>query len=303
MDNTERFSHNKKVLVFINPHSRSGEVLRKDVQDHLKSEGFTILNKLTEDKDIDPNKIILKYKNEADAVIVGGGDGSVNLLLPALRDTKIPLLLIPCGTANNLARHFDISNDFKKNLSLLSGGKVITIDLGEVNDILFVNVAGLGLSTEVNLRVSKKLKKHLGVFAFILTAFQLATKMNPFRALITTDNSQDVHTKSWQISVCNGKHYGAGMTIKHNATLDDGKLHCLSTEVKKWWKGIALIKSFMTGHYKKEQDVTILSATELKIVTRRKFNIDVDGDIKTTTPATFRVIPKSLRIIIPETVA
>ncbi len=91
------------------------------------------------------------------------------------------------------------------------------------------------------------------------------------------------------------------MTIKHNASLEDSKLHCLSTEVKKWWKGLLLIKSFMTGRYKKEQDITLVSGREIKVETRRKFYIDVDGDIKTTTPAIFRVLSKSLKIIIPET--
>jgi diacylglycerol kinase (ATP) len=301
MDDTERAVHKNRVLLMINPHSRSGSQLREEILKELQTMGFEVLNQDKQDEDEDPNKIILKYRDRAHAVIIGGGDGSVNMALPALRETKIPLLVIPLGTANNLARTFEIPEDMKKNLNLLREGKVIDIDLGEVNNILFVNVAGLGLSTEVNLRVSKKLKKHLGVFAFIFTAFQLVTKMNPFRAVITTDKKIALPTKSWQISVCNGKHYGAGMTIKHNATLEDGKLHCLSTEVKRWWNGIFLVKSFMTGHYKKDQEVTILSAKEIKIVTRRKFSIDVDGDIKTSTPALFRVIPKSLKLIIPET--
>lgn len=261
--------------------------------------GHEVLNQDKHESVSDPNEIILKYRSDADVVIVGGGDGSVNLVLPALKETKIPLLVIPLGTANNLARHFSLPSDFKETLSLLQAGQIVQIDLGEVNRILFVNVAGLGLSTEVNMRVSKKLKKHLGVFAFILTAFQLVLKMNPFRATITTDGSTCL-TKSWQISICNGKHYGAGMTIKHNASLEDSKLHCLSTEVKKWWKGLLLIKSFMTGRYKKEQDITLVSGREIKVETRRKFYIDVDGDIKTTTPAIFRVIPRSLKIIIPE---
>ncbi len=299
MNNTERPVH-KKVLLFINSHARNGAVLRDQVTTALTEQGFSILNQDTQSSDDDPNKIILKYKDEADAVVIGGGDGSVNYSLAALKETKIPLLVIPLGTANNLARHYDLPQDIGKSLELLRTGKVIDIDLGEVNNILFVNVAGLGLSTEVNLRVSKKLKKHLGVFAFILTAIQLATKMNPFRAVITTDKKIAVPTKSWQISICNGKHYGAGMTIKHNASLDDGKLHLLSTEVKRWWNGFLLIKSFMTGHYKKDQDITLLSARELKIETRRKFNIDVDGDIKTTTPAYFRVVPKALKLLIPE---
>lgn len=300
MNNAESIVSHNRVLLLINPNSRSGAKLKSEVIEELNAIGLQVLNQDNEEDETDPNKIILKYRNEAHAVIVGGGDGSVNLVLPSLRETKLPLLVIPCGTANNLARHFSLPEDIKRSLKLLKEGKVVDIDLGEVNDILFVNVAGLGLSTEVNLRVSKKLKKHLGVLAFILTAIQLATKMNPFRAVITTDKKIALPTKSWQISVCNGKHYGAGMTIKHNATLNDGKLHCLSTEVKKWWNGFLLIKAFMTGRYKKDQDVTLLSAKELKIETRRKFSIDVDGDIKTTTPAIFRVIPKALRIIIPE---
>lgn len=300
MDNTETAAQ-LKILLFINPRARNGTSLRDEVIHALKDQGCIILNENTHTEDDDPNKIILKYRTEANAVIIGGGDGSVNFSLPALSETKIPLLVIPLGTANNLARHFNLPLEVEKNLNLLRNGKVIDVDLGEVNKILFVNVAGLGLSTEVNLSVSKKLKKHLGVFAFILTAVQLATKMNPFRATITTDKKIAVPTKSWQISVCNGKHYGSGMTIKHDATLDDGKLHILSTEVKKWWNGFFLIKSFMTGHYKKDQEITLLSARELKIETRRRFNIDVDGDIKTCTPAHFRVIPKALKLIIPET--
>jgi YegS/Rv2252/BmrU family lipid kinase len=299
MNNTEIAAH-KRVLLLINPKARNGSMLREEVVQKLKEMNCTILNEDTKENAYDPNEIILKHKDELDAVIIGGGDGSVNTSLPALKETRLPLLVIPLGTANNLARHYSIPSEIDKTLELLSRGKVIEVDLGEVNDILFVNVAGLGLSTEVNLRVSSKLKKHLGVLAFVITAAQLAPKLNPFRAVITTDKKIAVHTKSWQISVCNGKHYGAGMTIKHNATLDDGKLHLLSTEVKKWWNGLLLIKSFMTGHYKKDQEVTILSARELRIETRRKFSIDVDGDIKTTTPAIFRVLPKALRLIIPE---
>lgn len=271
--------------------------MKEDLIKGLQFHHHQILNTNSES---DPNEIILNYKDQADVVIVAGGDGSVNLVLPSLKQTHLPLLVVPCGTANNLARHYSLTNDIEKMLQILATGKVIEIDLGEVNNIPFVNVAGLGLSTEVNRKVSSKLKKHFGVFAFIFTAIQMATRLNPFRAVITTDKKIALPTKSWQISVCNGKYYGAGMTIKHNATLNDGKLHLLSTEVTKWWKAIVLIRSFFSGRYKKDHDVTILSARELKIETRRKFHIDVDGDIKTMTPATFRVIPKALKLIIPE---
>lgn len=289
-----------KVLLLINPASRSASQLRDEIVNTLTSDGHVIINQDFHEEIPDPNELIYCYKDSAEAIVVAGGDGSVNIVLPALKETRIPLLVIPCGTANNLARHYDLSNNVKENIGLLNKGRTIEIDLGEVNKIPFVNVAGLGLSTEVNRKVSKRLKQHFGVFAFVFTAIQLSTKMNPFRAIITTDKKIALPTKSWQISVCNGKHYGAGMTIKHNASLHDGKLHLLSTEVKKWWKAATLVRSFFSGHYNKDQDITLLSARELTIVTRRKFHIDVDGDIKTTTPATFRVLPKAVKLFVPE---
>lgn len=70
------------------------------------------------------------------------------------------------------------------------------------------------------------------------------------------------------------------MTIKHDAIFEDSELHCLSTEVEKWWKGLLLIKSFMTGRYKREQDITLVSGKKIRLETRTKFYIDVYGDIK-----------------------
>ncbi len=300
MDYAKHSRHPMRVLLFINPASRRAAQLQEEILAELRSAGHEILNNDTGAGPVDPNQIILKYADVADAVIVAGGDGSVNLVLPALRDTRLSLLVIPCGTANNLARHYGIPCDVKGLVELLPHGKVVEIDLGYVNEIPFVNVAGLGLSTEVNRKVTKRQKQHFGAFAFVLTALQLARRMNPFRAVITTDDNVSLATKSWQISVCNGKHYGAGMTIKHNASLQDGKLHCLSTEVNRWWKALLLIRSFFTGRYRSEEGLTLVAGRELRIETRRRFHIDVDGDIKTTTPATFSVLPRALKLIVPE---
>lgn len=284
----------------MNAHCRSGTTDYDSVLKALQDQGFTVLNIEEHESGMDPNEIILKYQHDTQFVIVGGGDGSVNMVLPSLARTKLPLLVLPMGTANNLARTYELPNRIEDSLKLLSNGKVISIDLGRVNGILFVNVAGMGLSTEINRKVSSKLKKHLGVFAFILTGLRLIYRMNPFRAWITTSGNKRIPSKSWQISVCNGVYYGSGLKIKHNASLDDEQLHLLSTEVKYWWKGFALIPSLMTGRYNRDQEITLLADHSLKIETRRKLRIDVDGDIKTTTPAVFDVLPQALKLIVPK---
>lgn len=288
----------KKLLLLINPSSRSGAHFYEDAEAFLKKAGHQILNSKEELEDFDCEKIILKYKDQIDLVVVGGGDGSVNAALSGLVKTKMPLVLIPLGTANNMARTLGIPTALEQALSLIDTGRIKKIDLGLINDIFFVNVAGLGLSTDVNRKVPAELKKKLGVFAFVWTAFRLASEMTPFHATITCDGKKTI-SRSWQISVCNGKHYGSGLVIEEDATLTDGKLDCLSTEVKKWWHGFLLIPAIIRGKYDPSHDVTLLQGQTLKIETRKHMKIDVDGDIKTQTPAEFSVLEKALDVYVP----
>lgn len=263
----------------------------------LAEKGHTVIND-TDAKDVIPSEDILK-NSHADLVIVGGGDGSVNIALSGLMKTKIPLLVLPLGTANNLARSYELPTDLAKCIDLIDTGKIAELDVGLVNDLPFINVAGMGLSTEINEKTPSKLKRSLGVLAFIITGIRTLKYMNPFRLVIEADG-KTVHSKSWQISVCNGRHYGAGMVIHEDASHEDKRLHLLSTEVDRWWKAITLFPAFMMGKYEKHHEVTLLEAKEITLKTRRTFKIDVDGDIKTETPAKFSVVPKALRMLVTD---
>lgn len=289
-----------RILLLINPNSRSGISAGEQVEAALTRAGHSVLIPEKHKKDADPNEMILKHHEDVDYVMVGGGDGSVNLVLPALLECQKPLLVLPLGTANNLARTYALPSRIEEVLKLLEEGTEICADVGRVNGIYFMSVAGLGLSTEVNLNVNSTLKKYLGVLAFILTAMKMIFKMNPFRAELIADGGRPIYTKSWQISVCNGKFYGSGLTVKDDASLHDRKFHLLSTEVHYWWQSIFMAPAFMTGKYKKEHEVMLLDAKVIEIKTRRKLRIDVDGDIKTTTPAKFEIIPKALRLLVPK---
>ncbi|RYZ75801.1 MAG: YegS/Rv2252/BmrU family lipid kinase, partial [Proteobacteria bacterium] len=250
-----------------------------------------------EERDIDPNVLIEKYKSEIDYVVIGGGDGSVNKALPSLVKSQIPLLVLPLGTANNLARTYELTAKIEELLYLVDHGVTISVDLGTVNGIYFVNVAGMGLSSKVNRQVPHWFKRYFGVFAFIVTAFQVLRKARPFKAVITADG-KSVKSLSWQISVCNGKHYGSGFTIKDTATLTDEKLHCLSTEITNWWTSALLIPKFFKGKYDRSDDVTLVAGKKITITTKHPLKIDVDGDVQTTTPAEFDVIPRILKLVI-----
>ncbi|WP_413294561.1 lipid kinase [Bdellovibrio sp. HCB185ZH] len=288
----------ENILVFVNPRARQGNQLDSEIKNWLKDQGYNVLNSSFDPKHDKIVDIIKKHRDQKPIVLVGGGDGSVNEALPALVQHQLPLLLIPLGTANNLARSMEIPTDYKKALELINQKNIKNIDVGVANDIHFVNVIGLGLSTQVNRLVRSEWKRWLGVFAFVFMALKVVWRMNPLRVQIECDGKRH-RAYSWQISVCNGRNYGNGLVIHEDATLDDNTLHALSTEVEKWWQGFALIPSLLTGKFRKDHPVTVLSGQSMTISTTRPMKVDVDGDIKTKTPVKLSVLSKALRIFAP----
>ena len=67
-------------------------------------------------------------------VAVAGGDGTINLIAGILSGTKIPLSIIPFGSANGMAKDLDIPVKLEAALDILTKGKPKEIDLIRIND-------------------------------------------------------------------------------------------------------------------------------------------------------------------------
>lgn len=289
----------KKILLIVNPKARSGSTSKEELESALIKAGHTLIQPNPSD---DCRDFISKHKDDVDVVVVGGGDGTINYVLPAMVESQLPLVVFPLGTANLLARSFNIKADITELLDTTRTGVAVPIDLGMVNGIYFINVCGLGISTEVNKSVPAELKKRTGPLSFWIQGLKLIRHLEPFRIKITVDNEQPINTRTWQITICNGRKYAAWMTIQPDASYDDGMLRCLSTEISKWWEGFRLLPSYVRGTYSENLDVSFKAGKKIRIESRKPLSIDVDGDVQTTTPATFEVCSKVLNIILPPVV-
>lgn len=289
----------KKILLLVNPNARSGLGAFHDLEAALKSAGHSVVPLKAQDNKRDFRSLIFEYEKEIDLVIIGGGDGSINYTLPALIKTKLPLIVYPLGTANLLARSFNLKANPENLVELIQDGVTVPIDLGQVNDIPFINVCGLGISTEVNRKISKRLKKLTGPFSFWIMGLRLMRSLKPYKMKITVDNHEPRIMRAWQITICNGRKYGAWMTIEPEASYNDQLLHCLSTEVSRFWQGIKLLPSYIKGTYKDHHEVNLLKGKKILVESKRNLQIDVDGDVQTQTPARFEVLPGALKLVIP----
>ena len=287
----------KRALLLINRHSRKGKENFAQTVELLNHWDFEIISvpfKKVEDIPF----LLEKYRSNIDLVIVGGGDGTLNAMVDVLVETQLPLGIIPLGTANDLARTLGIPNSIAEACRIIAEGNLKYIDLGWVNNKYFFNVASLGLSVKITQKLNKGLKRRLGILAYAWTALQVLSKTRPFTAMIGIDG-QNIKVKTLQIAIGNGRYYGGGMPIAHDAQIDDQRLDLYSLEIEHWWQIFPLLWTLPRGQQGLLSWVRTLKGKEIQIQTRKPHSINTDGEITSTTPAMFRVIPAVLGVYIP----
>lgn len=296
----------QRALLLINNHARQGQACLSQAIECLENLGFDLVIDESSDEQSPAHDhrahhlpdLIHQYKNQVDLVIIGGGDGTLNAAVDGLVETQLPLGILPLGTANDLARTLGIPTNLNDACRAIAQGQLRRIDLGWVNGKHFFNVASLGLSVKITQSLTKQAKKRWGVLAYAAAAIKVIWKSRPFSAEICLQG-QKIPVKTVQIAIGNGRYYGGGMAVVHDATIDDERLDLYSLEIRHWWQMIPLLPRIRQGRHVNNDRVRFLSGEEIEIYTRKPRPINTDGEITTYTPAHFRVIPKAIAVFVP----
>jgi YegS/Rv2252/BmrU family lipid kinase len=288
----------RHALLIINPGARLGRADISEILKLLQASGMTIEVHTCAPGQTAADAIRARAVDGRDCVVLGGGDGTLNAAAAAIRETGLPLGILPMGTANDLARTLDIPPDPLAAARIIAEGHAKSIDLGEVNGHLYFNVASLGFSADLARDLGAEAKKKWGKLGYAIAAFRLLSKAKPFSVWLDHDGTVE-HFKTLQVSVGNGRFYGGGMTVAASAQPDDGALDVYSLEVAHWWRLLALLPWLRRGTQGNWRDVRAFQTTELALRTRRPKPINTDGEIKTQTPARFRLLREAIRVYVP----
>ncbi|MYZ47525.1 lipid kinase [Propylenella binzhouense] len=235
---------------------------------------------------------------DIDLVIVGGGDGSLNSVARAVIERDLPLGILPLGTANDLARTLAIPPDPVRAAEVIAAGHTRRLDLGEVNGHPFFNVASVGFSADLARGLTAEAKRRWGVLGYGAAALRILSQSRPFTLHIAHDGRIE-KVRTIQLSVGNGRFYGGGMTVEANARPDDGRLDVYSLEVPHWWHLLALAPALRRGTQGRWKHVRAFGTTALELTTRRPHDVNADGELVTTTPAAFRILPHAIEVFAP----
>lgn len=287
-----------KALLLVNTKARRGQEDVAMIRERLTAGGLDLIEPHADSGDF--LSVIRQHRNEASRVIIGGGDGSLNHALLALLEAQLPLGILPLGTANDLARTLSLPADPLQACDVILANYSQRIDIGQVNERPYFNVASIGLAAEVTRRLSKGTKTHWGVLAYVWAAMGAMLRSRSFRVEISSDG-QSLQARTWQVAVGNGRNYGGGMTIHEHARIDDGLLNLYSLEIKRSWHILPLIPALWRGTLDPLLTVRTMHGTafDVRPVSHPR-SIIADGELVGTTPAIFKLLPKALSVYVPQ---
>jgi YegS/Rv2252/BmrU family lipid kinase len=265
----------------------------------LRDAGFDLVENRVE-RPTQLSEVIRGHRDRVDAVIIGGGDGTLTMAADGLVDAQLPLGIVPLGTANDLARTLGLPLDPVAAAEVIAAGHLRRIDVGTVNNTHFFNVATVGLGVGVTRRLSGERKGRWGVLAYLLTAARVVVRARPFAADIVSE-SETIRVRTVQVTIANGRHFGGGLIVDQAATIDDGLLHLVSLEAQTWWQLVGLLPALWRGTERHQRHARTLTGRrfEVRPVKKHKKKVTADGEVSSRTPAVFGIVPRALSVFVP----
>ncbi len=303
MSTTSPPTANRAAVVY-NPTKVDLEELRRAVAEAERTAGWA-QTVWCETAEVDAGQAATRQVlNEgATVVIAAGGDGTARAVAHALRDSGIPLALLPSGTGNLLARNLGMNlGNLKESIAAAFTGVDRRIDMGIAEIVrpdggteehVFLVMAGVGLDAKLIARTSSKLKKAVGWLAYVDATVRSLPELTPIRLhyRLDFDGPRLLNTHSLIIGNCGA--LPGGILLIPDAKPDDGILDIAALRprgpfgwLKVWnkitWENGVLRKSAagrkiidLTADVK---DVTYFRGKDLAVTLHGAQAFQLDGD-------------------------
>jgi diacylglycerol kinase family enzyme len=241
----------------------------------------------------------------SEAAIIGaaGGDGTISSVAAVAIEHDKPLCVVPLGTLNHFAKDLGLPSDLDEVVRVIASGHVDTVDVGRVNDRIFINNSSIGLYPHIVRRRNKQ-QERLGRGkwrAALSAAIEVFRRHAFFRVRMEIDGEVRVHRVPF-VFVGNNEYVMDIYNVGSRASLKDGKLSVYFLRRGGRWGVVRLLVRTLFGMLDTMKEFEQLTADELTIEMRRE-NVLVafDGEVEVMrTPLEYRIVPRALKVVVPE---
>jgi diacylglycerol kinase family enzyme len=298
----------KKIIVLLNAAAgaTSAEEVAQDearVRAAFGAAGLAIEIKSVEGSRLtETARSISEQHAEQMVIVAAGGDGTQSAVAAALAGTPTLMGVLPMGTLNHFAKDLGVPLEIDAAARVIVNGRPRAIDVGQVNERVFINNSSIGLYPHV-VRHRDDMRQRLGhgkwyaMFRAILTIF----RRFPVIELRMVVNGQEWRRTTPFVFVGNNQYQIDRLNLGQRSNLEQGDL-CVYFANRTGRLGmLRLTLRALLGHLRQDKDFNALCATELWIETRKSaISVAADGEVhRLKPPLHYRTRPRALNVILP----
>ena len=228
-------------------------------------------------------------------VVAAGGDGTINEVVNGLAGTDVALGVLPVGTMNVFAAELGLPARLRDAWRVITHGRAREVDLACANRRYFVQLAGVGLDAQVVKETTWDMKRTLGPISYLVSAAHVAARKPP-RLVIEAGDRMEEGTF---VLIGNGRYYGGRLEFFREAKIDDGLLDVLIFQRMGHLDIARYIASMLMRRHTTLSDVIYLQTRKLRVTSDEEVPVEVDGELATTLPVTFRIVSRKLKVMVP----
>lgn len=286
----------KKAMLIINPTSGGEKSLDyKEKLENKAKEYFEYVETKITEKAKDATAFAEEASKENyEAVIVFGGDGTVNEVISGIAEKDyIPKLgIIPGGTGNLITKLLEISQDIDEAIDQLDFNKTNAIDIGKANKSYFGYIFSVGSLPEVIHNVEIEDKTKYGVLAYAINTIKSVIKDEVFNIKIETENGS-YEGEASQVLVLLSNYYADKKIFEENK---DGYANILILKNASIISKISLIPDLLKGDIVENDNIEYIKAKDITISSDTKLESDIDGDQSDDLPVKITVLGNHIEI-------
>ena len=286
----------KKAMLIINPTSGGEKALDyKEKLENKAKEYFEYIETKITEKAKDATAFAEEASKENyEAVIVFGGDGTVNEVISGIAEKDyIPKLgIIPGGTGNLITKLLEISQDINEAIDQLDFNKTNAIDIGKANKSYFGYIFSVGSLPEAIHNVEIEDKTKYGVLAYAINTIKSVIKDEVFNIKIETENGS-YEGEASQVLVLLSNYYADKKIFEENK---DGYANILILKNASIISKLSLIPDLLKGDIVENDNIEYIIAKDITISSDTKLESDIDGDQSDDLPVKITVLGNHIEI-------
>ena len=286
----------KKAMVIINPTSGGEQALNyKEKIENKVKEYFEVVETRITEKALDATHFAEEAaKEKYEAVIVFGGDGTVNEVVSGIAEKDyIPKLgIIPGGTGNLITKLVQIDQDIDKAIEGLDFNLTNKIDIGKANDHYFGYIFSVGSLPEAIHNVEIEDKTKFGMFAYAINTVKSVIRDEVFNIKVETENG-NYEGDAGQVLVLLSNYFSDKKIFDENKV---GYANILILKDASIFSKLSLIPDLLKGDLVENDSIEYIKAKSIKISSDIEIESDIDGDQSDDLPVEIKVLGDHIEI-------